>query len=137
MKKLIVFLLVFVLILSIAGCGKKGNSTPDTQPQNGGSSQAGSVTPTGEAEDDETDNSGASAESTAPSEEPTEPTQDPNKIDPAPTTPNKDKTDKDEDIKVDFDDNGGTDSPVITPPDDNNNRNFVIDFDDLLEASKK
>ena len=137
MKKLIAIFLVCLMVASMVACGKKKSDPNGTQPQNGSSSQAGSADTTVPSQDDETDmNAGASAESTAPSEEPTEPTQDPNKIEPSPTTPNKGETDKDEDITVDFDENVGEDTPVVTPPSDNANSNFVIDFDDLLEASK-
>lgn len=133
MKKLMAILLVCAFVLSMGACGKKENNATDTQPQNSGSSQTGSVTPDSGGKDNSTNATDGSAESTAPAQDPTEPSQDANKVEPSP------ETDKGEDIKVEIDKGGSsnTDSPVVTPSDDNNNNSFVFDFDDLLEASKK
>ena len=147
MKKLIAIFLVCLMIASMVACGKKTNDPNNTQPQNGGSSQAGSAEDANGATSNDNgaanNEDGPSAESTAPSEAPTEPAKDANKVEPTPNTPNSGENNKDEDIKVEIDnggnsaDTGSNDTTAVTPPDDNNNSNFIIDFDDLLEASKK
>lgn len=139
MKKLIVVLLISVLILSVAACGKKAVDNKETLPvSNGSSVQSPEDTATSA---DDLDAEG-SASSEAPEQDSTKPAEDSNKVDTTvPVDPEK-PADKNEDIKVEINNDsngngsGNGDVTTVTPP-DSNSSDFVIDFDDLMSASKK
>lgn len=139
MKKLMAILLACTLILSTAACGKKAEQNTDA----GGNQlpQSGVLTPGDHnAEDNTTTNTGASAESVAPEQDPTKPVEDADTTAP-PDTGKPDNTpekDADNDIKVEINNDGTADKPeAVTPPDASGDDSFVIDFDALLEVSKK
>lgn len=135
MKKLIAILMICAFALGMVACGGKknadtpttttGNDTPGqtaTAPQGENQATEGSVPP--ESIPDATD---PTVESTP---------DDPNKVDTPVTTPNQGSGDQgDTDIKVEIN-NGTSDDPVVsTPTDDDPEGSFVIDFDQLLDAS--
>ena len=129
MKKLIAILLVAVFVLSIAACGKK-TDTEATLPVSGGATEP--VSTEGSTPADDAAVTEATETSTAADDETTAPSETTgNEIKPVETEPVQPDEKEDEDIKVEI---GGEDI-TITPPDEESNDNFVIDFDDLMAAT--
>ena len=130
MKKLIAILLVCVFVLSVAACGKK-NDPENTLPVSGGNTETHSTEASATAAATETpDTTEATASSVVPENDATQPSEG-NKIEPVKPDQGKPDTDEDDDIKIEI---GGDEDISITPPDEDTNSNFVIDFDDLIAA---
>ena len=137
MKKLsiIVIAVVIIALVAILITYNKNTASQGNLPQPTGSSETGSTNATTEATVGET--AAATTEATEPSTAPTEataPTQNPNKVD---TVVKDDTNKKDEDIKIEIDTGNGNNQGTPNTPSDDENDDFVITFDDLLNAARK
>ena len=123
MKKYIAITLIFTLILTLVACGSK-QSDPQNEAAGGETvSQVEGTQATTAGNEEADDDSTVAPEATATS------TPEENQV--TATTPKEESTNK-EDIKVPVD--GDTDVPIETP-DDGASSDFVISFDDLMEAN--
>lgn len=135
MKKLIALLLVCVLILSMAACGKKNTGANDLSVPDGSTeTTTGDTTATteGTVSQDATEATEPSVSDDDATQEATKPTENDNK--------NDSSKEENTDIKVEIN-NGGNNGDGgninLTPPDGNTDNSFVINFDDLMAASNK